>query len=205
MMRIGPDAARKNGQALRVLVLTNHFSNSQASEIVALQTAQWFARRGDLVTLGANSMGAPIKRLAADFQLTTQVNDIDLSAFDLIWCQHDLLSHLPLAAFERASRHPLPHVVLVSLSPYEPYEHVDGTMARALSAEIYTNSPETARRGRETRRGSDHARDGSRISQCGAVRVLGPCAKPCAVRGAESADADLKSSAGRGGFVPTSA
>ena len=144
MMRMDAPARRENGPALRVLVLTNHFSDFAGSEIVALQTAQWFARRGDTVTLSANSIGAPIKRQATDFQLTIQISDIDLSDFDLVWCQHDLLSQLPLTAFERASRHWLPHVVLVSLSPYEPYEHVDGALARALSAEVYANSPETA-------------------------------------------------------------
>lgn len=144
MMRVDAPVRHENGPRLRVLVLTNHFSSFAGSEIVALQTAQWFARQGDLVTLGANSVGAPIKHLATGVQLTTQIADIDLSAFDLVWCQHDLLSHLPLAAFERASRRPLPHVVMVSLSPYEPYEHIDGTLARALSADIYANSPETA-------------------------------------------------------------
>ena len=55
MMRIGPQTRHASGPALRVLVLTNHFSIYSGSEIVAMQTAQWFARQGDLVTLGANS------------------------------------------------------------------------------------------------------------------------------------------------------
>jgi hypothetical protein len=38
----------------------------------------------------------------------------------------------------------LPHIALVSLSPHEPYEHVDGFLTRALSADVYANSPETA-------------------------------------------------------------
>lgn len=141
---MSPETRSPNGLALHVLVLTNHFSHFEGSEIVALQTAQWFARRGDLVTLCANSVGAPIKRLATEFELTTEIGKIDLSGFDLVWCQHDLLSQLPLAAFERAGRSALAHFVLVSLSPYEPYEHIDGMLARALSAEIYANSPETA-------------------------------------------------------------
>lgn len=129
---------------MRVLVLTNHFSRFAGSEVVALQMAQWFAARGHAVTLGANSMGGPLKHCAAGIALTTAVDRIALSDFDLIWCQHDLLSQFPLAAFERASQSRLPHVALVSLSPLEPYEHVDGFLARALSADVYANSPETA-------------------------------------------------------------
>lgn len=131
-------------QALRVLVLTNHFSAFAGSEVVALQVAQWFAERGHAVTLGANSIGAPLRHCAAGIALTTAWDQIALGDFDLIWCQHDLLSQLPLAAFERASRSRLPHVALVSLSPFEPYEHVDAFLARALSADVYANSPETA-------------------------------------------------------------
>lgn len=129
---------------MRVLVLTNHFSQFAGSEVVALQVAQWFLAHGHAVTLGANSMGAPLKHCATGIALTTALDAIALSDFDLIWCQHDLLSQLPLTAFERASRSRLPHVALVSLSPFEPYEHVDGFLTRALSADVYANSPETA-------------------------------------------------------------
>jgi hypothetical protein len=51
---------------------------------------------------------------------------------------------LPLSAFERACEAGLPHIAFVSLSPHESYEHLDGMMAAALSAEVYANSPETA-------------------------------------------------------------
>ena len=129
---------------MRVLVLTNHFSQFCGSEVVALQTAQWFAERGDAVTLAANSIGDPIRRCAAGLALTTHVDKIELGDFDLVWCQHDLLSQLPLAAYERAAQGMLPHIAMVSLSPYEPYEHVDGLLTLALSAEVYANSPESA-------------------------------------------------------------
>lgn len=131
-------------QPLRVLLLTNHFSSFCGSEVVALQTAQWFGERGDAVTLAANSVGAPIRHCATAIALTTHADRIELGDFDLVWCQHDLLSQLPLAAYERASQGQLPHVAMVSLSPYEPYEHVDGQLTLALSAEVYANSPETA-------------------------------------------------------------
>ena len=106
---------------MRVLVLTNHFSLFAGSEVVALQVAQWFARarpHGDhRRQLHGRAAQALRRGHCAD---QTAVDQIALSDFDLVWCQHDLLSQLPLAAFERASRSRLPHVALVSLSPFEP-------------------------------------------------------------------------------------
>ncbi len=129
---------------MRTLVLTNDFSAFAGSEIVALEVAQWFRDQGDQVTLGANYINSPIKAFAAGITLSREIEALPLCDFDLVWCQHDLLALLPTIAFERASAQTrLPHVALVSLSPYEPYEHVDMFLARALSAEIFVNSPET--------------------------------------------------------------
>jgi hypothetical protein len=125
-------------------VLTNHFSSFGGSEIVALEVALWFRGQGDDVILGANYINAPIDAHAQDIHLTRQIETLELSDFDLVWCQHDLLTLLPNAAFERAARGKMPHFALVSLSPYEPYEHVDAALMRALSAELFANSPETS-------------------------------------------------------------
>lgn len=132
-------------RCLRVLVLTNHFREFAGSEIVALEVALWFAARGDVVTLAANVASAPILTHAAGVHVTTDIAGLNLSAFDLIWCQHDMLALAPLSAWEAAATDDaIPHVAYVSLSPYEPYEHLNGSMARALSADVYANSPETA-------------------------------------------------------------
>lgn len=136
--------ATSEARSLRVLVLTNHFSNFAGSELVALHTAQWFAARGDAVAIGANSVGAPIMKYAEGIDVTTDIAGLKLPAFDLIWCQHDLLSLLPIEQFYEASASAVPHVAYASLSPFEPYEHFDAGLARALSAEIFANSPETA-------------------------------------------------------------
>lgn len=134
----------KDGPHLRVLVLTNHFKWLAGSEIVALQAALGFAAFGDEVTFAANIIGAPMSEYSTEMRLTDDVAGIDLAAFDLIWCQHDLLSLLPVAAFERASSEGVPHIACVSLSPFEPYEHVNGVLAGALSADVFANSAETA-------------------------------------------------------------
>lgn len=130
---------------MRVLVLTNQFARFGGSEIVALEVAQWFCDSGDVVTLAANHIAPPITSHAERFSITADVESFDLGDFDLVWCQHDLLTLLPLAAFERTARERLPYVVLASLSPYELFEHVDAWLARALTAEVLANSDETAR------------------------------------------------------------
>jgi hypothetical protein len=128
---------------MRVLVLTNHFSEFAGSEIIALEVAQWFVEQGDQVALAANFIRPPISDLGGSIELLRDIDDIDLSSFDLVWCQHGLLSLLPFASFAAAAMAP-PLVALVSLSPFEPYEHVDGLLRNALSAKVFANSPETA-------------------------------------------------------------
>lgn len=128
---------------MRVLVMTNHFAELAGSEIVASEVALWFLDRGDAVTLAANLIRAPMSDLASQLELLTDISEIDLSRFDLVWCQHGLLSLLPLSALKAASDS-LPLIALASLSPFEPYEHLDGAFANALSAAIFANSRETA-------------------------------------------------------------
>ena len=132
------------GGRVRALVITNQFRNFAGSEIVALEVAEWFAARGDAVTLAANVSGPPIAGEVKGFTLTGGVECLTLSDFDVVWCQHDLLSLLPLDAWRQLVDRRLPLVALVSLSPFEPYEHVDGLIAEALGAEVFANSPETA-------------------------------------------------------------
>lgn len=129
---------------MRVLVLTNQFAPFSGSEIVALELARWFQAQGDTVTLAANFIAGPIAACAAGIYLTDAPEALELTDYDFIWCQHDMLAQLPLATLERAAARPkLPFVALVSLSPYEPYEHIDALLARALSADVVVNCAET--------------------------------------------------------------
>jgi hypothetical protein len=134
----------EDGRRLRVLVITNHLKWFAGSEIVALQAAHGFAAFGDEVTLAANVIGAPLSEHVFNIRLTDAVSELDLAAFDVVWCQHDMLSLLPIATFERASAEGVPHIAYVSLSPFEPHEHVNGVLATALSGDVFANSAETA-------------------------------------------------------------
>jgi hypothetical protein len=129
---------------MRVLVLTNHFAEFAGSEVIALEVAQWFFERGDEVSLATNLIRSPMSNLAQPIELLRDIEDIDFASFDLVWCQHGLLSLLPFASLAAAVASP-PLVALVSLSPFEPYEHVDGLLRNALSAKVFANSQETAR------------------------------------------------------------
>ncbi|MBX9747641.1 MAG: hypothetical protein K2X34_12115 [Hyphomonadaceae bacterium] len=133
-----------DGRSLRALVLTNHLKWFGGSEIVALEIASGLASLGDDVTLASNVISAPLADHAEGLRLTDDIAGIELQTYDLVWCQHDLLSLLPLSTLARAAREGLPHIVQVSLSSFEPYEHLNGLLARALSADLYANSAETA-------------------------------------------------------------
>lgn len=131
---------------MRVLVLTNHFAAFCGSEIVALEVAQWFRAQGDSVTLGANFIAQPIQAWANGIALCESPTTLALEDYDLIWCQHDMLAQLPLDAFiSAATLGQTPHVAMISLSPFEPYEKLDARLVRALSAEVMVNSVETGR------------------------------------------------------------
>lgn len=132
---------------MRVLVLTNQFADICGSELVALEVATWFAEAGDRVTLASNLLGEPIRSTVPPaIELVDDIEALPLGEFDLVWCQHDLLALLGRSAFEEAAKtNRIPHVVYVSLSPYEPYESVDAAMVDALSGELFANSEETRR------------------------------------------------------------
>lgn len=132
---------------LRVLVLTNQLTDFCGSELVALEVATWFDERHDRVTLAANHVSERLRAvIPTSFAVTEAIEELTLESFDLVWCHHDLLSLLPLSAFDAAARsESLPLVAFVSLSPYEPYESVDPEVAHALSAEVFANSGETLR------------------------------------------------------------
>ena len=102
------------------------------------------SRPGDAVTIGTNNGAPPMSDCASDITLQTTVEDLDPAEFDLVWCHHDLLSLMPLAAFRRMATTGVPHVVLAGLSPSHPYEHVNAMLARALHAEVWANSEKTA-------------------------------------------------------------
>ena len=129
---------------LRVLVMTREVAGFTGSEIIAWEVAEWFASRGDDVLVGAVSFGAPMSGLERSFAVTTDLLDLDLSGFDLVWSQHQ--THLRVRqGLERCVRRMrLPLIVSASLSPFEPEEHLDAIVARAARAEVWTNSDETA-------------------------------------------------------------
>jgi hypothetical protein len=107
--------------------------------------AQWFHERGDEVTIAANHVAEPLSPLApVGAPVLDAFDDMSICDFDFVWCQHDVLTLVPVAQFRRAVREGrVPFVVYASLSPYEPFEHVDLAMKEALSAAVVVNSPET--------------------------------------------------------------
>jgi len=146
-MSEAPERAGEREPPLRVLVLTNQFENCCGAEVVALEVLRWFLGRGDSVTLAVNLGGYPmLSALPPGTAATDDPEALRLEWYDLVWCQHDLMSLLPLESFERAAASgAFPLVAYVALSSFEPHEAVDLLMARALSGEILANSEETRR------------------------------------------------------------
>jgi hypothetical protein len=129
---------------MRVLVATNQLSDYGGSELVAWEVAEWFAGRGDEVTVAAIFTGSPLTDAPAPFAITDDLDALDLSTFDLVWSQHDMVTRLAGGLERCAAVGRLPLVVMVALSPFERLEHVDAQVARAIGAEVWANSDETA-------------------------------------------------------------
>ena len=129
---------------MRVLVATNQLSDYGGSELVAWEVAEWFASRGDDVTLATTHLGSPVIDVPAPFAITGEPDGLDLSMFDLVWSQHDMVTRLAQGLERCAGARRLPLVVMVALSPFERLEHVDALVARATGAEVWVNSDETA-------------------------------------------------------------
>lgn len=130
---------------LRVLVLTNHFRHFGGSELVALEVAEWFTAAGDQVTIGTNEFGAPMADAVGPTPAVTEIDDLALADFDIVWCQHDLLSYLPVATLSAAARSGrVPLVALASLGPSHPFEHLNAVLASAFSAVVYAGTAKVA-------------------------------------------------------------
>ncbi|GJE69270.1 hypothetical protein [Methylorubrum podarium] len=126
----------------KVLISTGKLIHFTGSEIVALETAEWFQAQGHEVVLAAHTISNFfIDHFDSDFRLSTLHDLPSVFDFDFVWCQH--LSMLPFfRTYEKIDK--LPFIALVSLSPYEPLEKPDNYLIKYLGLPLVVNSQETA-------------------------------------------------------------
>ncbi len=132
---------------IRVLVTTVYLAAYSGSELVAFDVARHFASLGAEVMIATNYVD-PLVRSAVppNIHVTDQVEDCELGSFDLVWCQHSLISLFdPKTLASVADGGRLPLIALVSLSRRTALEAIDLHVAEVLEAPVLCNSTITQR------------------------------------------------------------
>lgn len=129
---------------MRALFLTNHFTYFAGSELVVLELAEALGRLGYDVDIRAAVVGPPIveKATEAGIQTSTLDGKVDVSGYNIVWCQHGTLGNIEPEGLNSCSR---PLIVTAHLSPFEPLELIAGSLEEGLPDMIAANSNETAK------------------------------------------------------------
>jgi septal ring factor EnvC (AmiA/AmiB activator) len=127
---------------MRALFLTNHFREYAGSEMVVLELAEEFRRRGHEAEIRAVVIGGSIveEAIKSGVCVSTINGEASVDGFDMVWCQHGTLANVEQTAF---GRDPRPLIVTAHLSPYEPLELITSELEERAADFIVVNSSET--------------------------------------------------------------
>lgn len=139
--------AQTPARAPRVLLLTSHLRVWAGSELVIIELAEELLRRGCSVRLYSDIVDqafiAPLLEKGAT--LATEVGDVALTDFDVVYCQHHMLTAFTEQLLGR-DRGRLPFIIYGHLSPYDALE-MPGPAIEPIHADlILCNSEETRAR-----------------------------------------------------------
>ena len=125
--------------------MTNHLFQWAGSELIIIELAELFHSEGKSVVIFANDLDDKFiaQNLPDGVIATSSKGDIDISEFDLVYCQHQVLTLfleqlLSLKRFESG-----PRVVYGHLSPYEKLEFPGAAVEWWYADSILCNSFET--------------------------------------------------------------
>ncbi|WP_400770559.1 hypothetical protein [Methylosinus sporium] len=128
----------------RALFLTSQFFAYAGAEMTVLELAEELIVRGWRCEIRAAVIGAPLGMHAFGKNVEIELlnGKIDVSGFDLVWCQHGSIANIDYDKLSSAGR---PLIVAVHLSAYTDMEKVLHPYERELSDLIVANSEETQR------------------------------------------------------------
>lgn len=123
----------------KALVLTNHLHSFAGSEIVAIEIAEQLSDLNFLVEIRVNALSSRVTgSVNKAVTISDSVHDINWNTYDVIWAQHDLLSHSLLHKLKADAR-----LFSAHLSPYHFREHLGIYAALLRGATFVVNSEET--------------------------------------------------------------
>ncbi len=128
----------------RALFLTSQFFAYAGSEMTVLELAEELTARGWRCEIRAAVIGSPLgmRAFGKNVEIASLEGRIDVSGFDLVWCQHGSIANIDYDKLSGAGR---PLIVAVHLSPYTELEKVLHPYERELSDLVVANSEETRR------------------------------------------------------------
>lgn len=125
---------------MNILILTNHLKNFAGSEVQALEIYEYFKQNNHIVKIYANYIGDPIKCYFQNEDIISDIDNIDLNNFDLVWSQHCIFARL----FKNKIYDNLKlKLISVHLSPFELLELSSFSYMNQLNATFVANSEET--------------------------------------------------------------
>lgn len=130
----------------KALVCTNHLWTWGGSEMVAIELAEAFSDRGLEVMVFTNYFDEKFvkKALPERVIITDNPASVFLMDYDLVYCQHQLISLLlPQLLRNKSGISKIPLLVYGHLSPFEPMEFPSPFMERRVADVILCNSVET--------------------------------------------------------------
>ena len=129
------------------LLCTNHLFRWAGSELVSCELAEALVERGLKVKVLCNALsdlvGAPLAERGVD--VTDRLDEVALAEFDLVYCQHQVISLLMPDAIDAwlETGERLPVFVYNHLSPFEVFETPGPFVEQAVADIILCNSEET--------------------------------------------------------------
>jgi hypothetical protein len=132
----------------RALILTHHLFALGGSELVAIEAANALANHGAQVGIHAPFCDLDFLQNAVRQGVAVLENsaEIVLAHFDLVYCQHQVLSGVIAKQFPSLpTAKNLPYIVYNHLSGHEPFEFPGPFIEAEIADEIWCNSAETKR------------------------------------------------------------
>ncbi|SFJ69096.1 glycosyltransferase [Celeribacter neptunius] len=129
----------------QTLLLTNHLFQWSGSETIIIELAEALTKRGHKVTIFANEVSdlivSPLKDTG--ISIATKSNDIAIADFDIVYCQHQILSQFADQLISLEAKQELPKVIYAHLSPFFPLEKPGPVVEPRFADVILCNSEET--------------------------------------------------------------
>ncbi|WP_375572987.1 hypothetical protein ABWH93_07340 [Seohaeicola saemankumensis] len=125
--------------------MTNHLFQWAGSELIIIELAEFFHSKGKSVVIFANDLDQRfiMQNISEEVFVTSSKEDIHIAEFDLVYCQHQVLTLFLDQLISLKSFDSRPRIVYGHLSPYERLEFPGAAIEWWYADRILCNSFET--------------------------------------------------------------